>query len=195
MKQNGDTRKKRTPAQILADMAYIEHAVVRGKWQRDIAKELSAIRPYTLSRQQIAYDYRKIQETWKAEMVEEIDAEKRKLLRKLDHQEVELWAAWDKSKLDHTKRNEERTTSGANGTSKKVRTEKETQCGDVAYMEALLKIHERRAKILGLDAPAQIANADGGNVPPMSATHTLIYLPDNGRAADSPNPITGRELS
>ena len=195
MKQKGTTHNKRTPAQILADMAYIEHAVVRGKWQRDIAKELSAIRPYKLSRQQIAYDYRKIQETWKTEMVEEIDAQKRKLLRKLDHQEVELWAAWDESKLDHTKRNEERTTSGANGTSKKVRTDKETQCGDVAYMEALLKIHERRAKILGLDAPVRVANADGRNVAPVTLTHAVCYLPDNGRGDDSPNPIRGKELS
>ena len=186
---------KRTKAQRLADMVYIENEVVRGKPHLTIAKELSAIRPYTLSRSQVNYDYRKIQACWRIEMVAAVDNLKCKELAGITIQETELWEAWDKSKLDHTKRNEERTTSGTKGTSKKVRTEKESQCGDVAYMDALLRLRERRAKLLGLDAPVRVANADGRNVAPVTLTHAVCYLPDNGRGDDSPNPIRGKELS
>ena len=180
---------KRTRQQTAADMAYIEHEVVRGKTFKTIAEELSAMRTYKLSRQQVCYDYKRIAAIWRTEMVADLHEAKQKDLLGLAAQEAELWASWEKSKQEQTRHNAEKVSGGKGGEHNRASIVRESQCGDVAYMEALLKIRERRAKILGFDAPTRLANADGGNIAPVSLTSVVCYLPDNGRATDSPNPV------
>lgn len=40
------------------------------------------------------------------------------------------------------------------------------EAGDPKAVTGLLKVQERRAKLLGLDAPTKLANADGSNIGP-----------------------------
>jgi hypothetical protein len=57
--------------------------------------------------------------------------------------------------------------------------------GNVAAVDRVLKIMERRAKLLGLDAPVRTAIQGGGDdAPPVSTvseTKVTFYMPDNGR--------------
>jgi len=55
--------------------------------------------------------------------------------------------------------------------------------GDVQAADRVLKIGERRAKLLGLDAPTRTALEGGGDgAPPIStAASVTFYMPDNGR--------------
>jgi hypothetical protein len=57
--------------------------------------------------------------------------------------------------------------------------------GDVAATDRVIKIGERRAKLLGLDAPTRTALQGGGeDAPPIattSETKVTFYMPANGR--------------
>lgn len=57
--------------------------------------------------------------------------------------------------------------------------------GDVQAIDRVIKIIERRAKLLGLDAPVRTALQGGGDdAPPVSTvseTRVTFYMPDNGR--------------
>lgn len=57
--------------------------------------------------------------------------------------------------------------------------------GDLLAVDRVLKIMERRAKLLGLDAPIRTALQGGGDDAPPIATvveaKVTFYIPDNGR--------------
>lgn len=55
--------------------------------------------------------------------------------------------------------------------------------GDLQAIDRVLKIGERRAKLLGLDAPTRTALQGGGDdAPPIvSEARVTFYMPDNGR--------------
>lgn len=55
--------------------------------------------------------------------------------------------------------------------------------GDVQAIDRVLKIGERRAKLLGLDAPVRTALQGGGDdAPPIvSEARVTFYMPNNGR--------------
>ena len=57
--------------------------------------------------------------------------------------------------------------------------------GEAAAVDRVLKIGERRAKLLGLDAPTRTALQGGGDDAPPITTVTeakvTFYMPDNGR--------------
>lgn len=183
MKKPGNEkfRPKRKKAQKSADRAFIEHWYVRGKTCETIAKMLSETRPYKLSRQQIQYDLKLIDATWKQEAFDTIDEAKRKQLAGLQAQEDELWLAWEKSKLDATSQKVQRTGTKGDGADKVMMT-KEGQCGDPSYMRLILEVRDRVMNLLGLNAATrqEISGPDGG--PIQSAASTVhIYIPDNGR--------------
>lgn len=62
---------------------------------------------------------------------------------------------------------------------------KVTDDPDVAVIDRIIKIGERRAKLLGLDAPVRTAIQGGGDdAPPISTvneTKVTFYMPENGR--------------
>lgn len=59
------------------------------------------------------------------------------------------------------------------------------EAGDVQAVDRVLKIEERRAKLLGLDAPVRTALQGGGeDSPPITTSSDVrvgIYIPANGR--------------
>jgi hypothetical protein len=83
-------------------------------------------------------------------------------LQKLAYIEMEAFEAWNKSKQDFTEQSQTQTGSASSGdvgslsgaevTRKVVR---KTSCGDPAFLNAIIKISERRCKILGLDVPSE----------------------------------------
>ena len=133
-----DHRKKRSAAQRAADSDFIEGHVLRGRTQAEIAALLSDVRPYTLSRQMIAYDIAELKRRWTEAAVESFGVAQAKALRKLDEVEKEAWHQSERSKAD----------------------------GNTACLKLVLEVHDRRVRLLGLDAPArsEISGPEGGPI-------------------------------
>ena len=132
----------------------IEHWHIRGETETRLAEMLGRERPYTLSRSQIHADLMKLKKQWQDSALTQRTAAVAKELAGLEEQERELWAAWEKSKLDATTTTTEFVGSDepkdARGTKTKVTVE--TRCGEPAYMRLLLDIRAQRRQLLGLDA-------------------------------------------
>lgn len=60
----------------------------------------------------------------------------------------------------------------------------EAQQGNLGAIDRLLRVMERRAKLLGLDAPSKVAPTTPDGTMPWQ--QVIVYIPDNGR--DSPKP-------
>ena len=169
---------KRTKDQRLFDMAAIERWRVQGKTVRQIADLLAQERPYQISPTQVFKDLKRIEADWIERAQKDIAALKARELRGLDEQESELWAAWEKSKLDAEKTTEE-NGSGATGPWTKSSTVKERQCGDVSFQNAILAVRAQRAKLLGLEAPSKSELSGPAGVP-LAGSGPVIIMEGNG---------------
>lgn len=127
-----------------------------------------------------------IRNEWKESAREAIDEIKARELAKLDLYEAEVLAEWEKSKQAYSKKVVEDRPAGAKGGGGRfAKIETGGQCGDPRYMTVLLGIQDRRAKILGSDAPTKFAetNPDGS---PLSKEHRdAIARAYNAQAADA----------
>jgi hypothetical protein len=153
---------KRSEAQKAADLEFFEHWHIRGKSERQLAKMIAEIRPYTLCRQQINQDLKKLRERWQeSALVKRTDAIARELAG-LDAQEDELWQAWEKSKHEAMTKTEESFTTAGKGKSKRSkkinrqRITTEAQCGEASFQKLIGDIQIQRRQLLGLDAPAKV---------------------------------------
>lgn len=173
---------KRSIGQKQADALFIERHHLRGKGVREIAEMLSKERSYTLSHAQVALDLKKLRLAWQKEAVALVGEEKQKALRKLDILESECWEAWDKSKQAKTRTTLAKKTKAAKGgvgespaapgAGESVQSAVSiTSPGDPAFVGKILDIHDRRARLLGLDAPVkqELSGPDGGPIPLGSA--------------------------
>lgn len=160
---------KRTAEQREVDLLFCSNLFLRGYSYRDIAVELNrdlAKRncDYTISFQMVYYDLQQCLIEWKRERFDNIDDYITQELRKLDKMEVELWEAWENSK---TGKKKEKTRKS--GRPRKVldehddpdyygydETATETSSGNPRFLDLLLNVQQRRAKLLGYDAPIKI---------------------------------------
>jgi len=132
---------KRTAAQRAADLVLIERMALRGESHASIAEAVSAQRPYAISRQTVSYDIARLARDWEAAAAESFASAKARALRKLEELERSGWESLERSRKD----------GGP---------------GSVAFVKVLLEVHDRRAKLLGLDAPTrtEISGPEGGPV-------------------------------
>jgi len=96
---------------------------------------------------------------WKQQAQADINEVIAQELQKLDELEAQALAEWERSKKDYQKKVAE---SGGRG-GKKAKIETGGQCGDPRYLQVILGIQDRRAKLLGTDKPQKVAptNPDG----------------------------------
>lgn len=159
---------KRTKEQREADAEVIAKLSRRGYGTKMIAAEIAKIRDYTISYVQVSLDLKKIRAEWSKNALRDINAIKQEELEGLADQERECWAAWEKSKLAEEKQKQRVRTGGATGAGAgqlaERSTEKKEQCGDPAFQKLLLEIRDKRAKIMGLNAPerTELSGPDGG---------------------------------
>lgn len=152
---------KRTREQIEFDRAFCADLFLRGYTYRDIADRLNADLEkrklnYRLTMPMVYYDIQQMLIEWKRNQLESIDQYVTAELQKLDKMEVEAWNAWEISKQSKKKN---KTKKGGNGLmGRQIMTEEaiETTSGNPRYLDLLLNIQQRRAKILGFDAPIKI---------------------------------------
>ena len=157
---------KRTKFERERDLERVTQLYLRGKFQSEIAAILD------VSQGQISYDIATIEERWQKRADINWNKAKQKELDKLDNLEREYWldmerylAAWEASKTERTKSRQE--TDGTlskdkKPTVKKMSMEKEQRDGNPAFLDGMIrckqeivKISERRCKLLGLDAPTK----------------------------------------
>jgi hypothetical protein len=197
---NARCTPKRTNAQRMADLVIVEREHLKGKTHQEIADMLNGMRPYVLTRQQITYDLAKLADEWRERSAAAVDVHRAKELAGLTLQEAELWQEWERSKEERKRQTVTTSlptaaqpdgapdTAARKGTAQVVR---EIQGADASYQALLLKIRERRAKLLGLDAPTRLSDFDGGPLPvaaPASPATVVIYIPSNGRDVKTPEP-------
>ena len=171
-------KRKRTVEQRLADMIWLESRVMRGVRQPDrLAKELAEIRPYAISASQMKQDLAKLRKKWNETLIADIQDAKGAMLRDLDEQKIETWAAWDQSKKGHTKsllRKKHGAGKGdgakaaepASGVPVESIAEHRSEPGDPAYQRILLEIHDKKVALLGLAPPIKLESSgpDGGPI-------------------------------
>lgn len=160
---------KRSEEQRIYDIRFCSDLFLRGYSYREIAdalnRDLSARgMGYTITFQMVYYDLQQCLIEWKRERLETIDEYVTQELRKLDKMEVELWEAWERSKTGKL-----REKNRQNAKPRKVledgdnpeyygyeETTTETSAGNPRFLDLLLNVQQRRAKMLGFDAPVKI---------------------------------------
>ena len=160
---------KRSEEQRIYDIRFCADLFLRGYSYREIAdalnRDLSARgMGYTITFQMVYYDLQQCLIEWKRERLDNIDDYVTRELRKLDKMEVELWEAWERSKTGKT-----REKNRQNAKPRKVledgdnpeyygyeETTTETSAGNPRFLDLLLNVQQRRAKMLGFDAPIKV---------------------------------------
>ena len=162
--------QKRTAEQRETDIVFCSELFLKGYTYREISRLLNeanakAGRQYTISAQSVYKDMERCLIEWKRQRLQNIDDYVTQELRKLDRMEVALWTAWEESRTG--KRREKNRTSAK---PRKVLTEEEktadwygydetqteTSAGNPRFLDLLLSVQQRRAKLLGYDAPVKV---------------------------------------
>lgn len=154
---------KRTVEQREADKAFCANLFVKGYTYRQIADKLNEANrenglEYTVTFKTVFNDINAVLAEWKKQQFSDISNYMQLELKKLDKIEVELWTAWENSK------GSKRKTKIKNGTinngiatgGELAERSLETTNGDPRYLDLLLKVQERRAKLLGYNAPMRV---------------------------------------
>ena len=116
---------------------------------------------------QICRDLQFIQKQWRESALFNLNEAKARELAKLDEIEREAWDAWRKSQKDAETMEVTGTAQGGKSKPEKVKKITKGQAGDSRFLEIVLKCQNRRAEILGLDAPKKLEHGgfDGGPIP------------------------------
>jgi len=139
---------KRSPAKREEDYSTIASLYAKGQSQAAIAEKLG------LSRQQISFDLKKIQQRWRDASLRDFDERKAEELAKIDHLEREYWSAWADSKGTH-KVTSVKSKRGPR-TIREISVHSEDQVGDPRFLQGVERCIEQRCKIFGVYAPLKI---------------------------------------
>lgn len=143
--------EKRSKAQKIKDREQIAALRLRGRTMQQIADAVG------ISFATVRRELKALVGEWQESAAEDIAAVKARELQKLDAIEEEAWREWERSKEDWIKKSSKK---GGGNSDPETKVETGGQCGDPRYLQALLGIQDRRAKILGMDAPTKIAPTD-----------------------------------
>ncbi len=171
--------RKRTDPQKLWDRMFIAEKRMQGWTLERITAGLNETRAglYTLNQASVHLDLQGIEQQWKASILRDIDTAKGRELAELDRLGDEAWQAWERSKAQYRQAtvivDGVAEGDGAPPKKRKSKIVTEDQHGDPRFMDTILRIQDRRAKILGLNAPITVANPDGS---PLAAGQSLAPI-------------------
>ena len=144
---------RRTPEQRENDLVFCTDLFLKGYSYRQISDLLNKRNAkmgldYAIVPPMRVYkDLKQLLINWKREHEENIDLYITKELSKLDKIEAELWDAWERSKKRIVSKIRQK---------KKKKERSETFAGNPRYLDLVLSVQQRRAKLLGLDAPVKV---------------------------------------
>lgn len=184
---------KRSEEQRASDLLFCSNLFLRGYSYREISQKLNEENArngmgYTISMQMIHWDIQQMLIEWKRERMDNIDDYVTQELRKLDKMEAELWESWERSK--NVKRRE-KNRLGVNPCEvpndgdcteycEYEEMTKEESAGDPRFLDLLLKVQQRRAKMLGIDAPVKVDIAGSrGNTDSGAPGYDFSAVPDD----------------
>jgi hypothetical protein len=149
MAKTRSPRHKRTPAQRQHDLEVISEMVLQGAKQSVIAAALS------ITQQQISYDLREVRRRWQTNATLSFDSYVAQEMEKLGLLEREYWAGWQRSQ--QPRKNSpvavrEKTDTASSETAARAGM----RDGNPRFLDGVLFVMERRARLLGLDKPARI---------------------------------------
>lgn len=159
----GKSGPKRKRKQRRAHAKYLVECIKKGMTLTAIAKELG------VSRQQVSYDYKKIEQMWAREVVADVNAMKGNEVALSYHLQNEALEAWEKSKEERVKTATESVTTDKGGVTadgtrvprntqlNRAQIKKETSPGDPRFLQVATAQSAARRQILGLDAPVKQA--------------------------------------
>jgi len=182
---------KRTPEQIEYDLAFETDLFLKGAAYREIARRLNDDLKrrgltYTITHVGVFKDMQKAMIDWKKTRFKNIDDYIQKDLEKLDKMEMAAWEAWEKS-CTGKERTKSRKSKRANKVDADVETPDhygydenmtETSAGNPRFLDILLNIQQRRAKLLGYDAPIKL-DVGGPNRNDELTRYDLKAVPDD----------------
>jgi hypothetical protein len=140
---------KRTPAQRLHDLEIIAELTLQHVKQTVIAQQLN------LSQQTISRDLQEVKKRWLQKADVSFDEHVAHEIAKLEILEREYWAGWKRSQQPRknslvTVREKTDATPGENEAREGMRD------GNPRFLEGVLFVMERKARLLGLDKPTRI---------------------------------------
>jgi hypothetical protein len=120
-----------------------------------------------INRNLVHYYWTELKKEWRKQREEAIDELQDATLLELDQMAGEAWRAWEASKDGRT--DYERILTGDGDTGEmavqRMRQTAHGGHGDVRYLELAIKAMERRARLLGLDAPSRNEISGPGGQP------------------------------
>jgi DNA-binding transcriptional regulator LsrR (DeoR family) len=140
---------KRTKAERERDLDKIAALYLGERTQAEIAGQLG------VSRQQIGYDLKTLQERWLASSLSSFDANKARELAKIAHLERMYLEAWARSCEEKQTTSTERTLVGEAG---KAALRKESRDGNPAFLEGVRWCIAERIKLRGLAPTTNVDN-------------------------------------
>lgn len=144
---------KRTRRQREEDLETIGQMMLQKKTQQQMVTQICSTRPYKIGRSQIMADVREIETRIKSMYLKPLAILRARELANLEHLEEETYAAWQRSKEPKQSQKVEMAGAGAGGSAPtKTTRETEKRDGEIGFINTLVKISERRAKLMGLDA-------------------------------------------
>ncbi len=155
---------KRTNIQRERDLVIVADLYLKGHTQQYIADEVSEeYDRFSLTRQQIGYDVKKLIKRWQKSQLVDVDQAKIGELAKINHLERTYWDAWDRSCKDAEtvtqktkgvvqRRQGEDGAFVAERPAEATKTSK-GQAGDPRFLTGIQWCIEQRCKILGVYAP------------------------------------------
>ena len=204
---------KRTSVQREADIHFCIQLYLKGYTIRDIHERLMRNlsergMDYEISCQQVFNDIKAEMIEWKKENMMLVNEYIELEVRKLDKMEIELWEAWERSKSGKRKseiKGGNINNGNVSGGTLSKRT-LETGDGDPRYLDMILKLYDRKAKLLGYNAHLNVniynktneeqtpgANYDISSLPPEMIVQMAYQLQDaefNKKKAENENQIT-----
>ena len=174
----------------LARLEIISGLYKRGYSFREIRSEVMkrlALETYSL--ETVHKDVKVLLEEWKEQRIDKIDEIVQLELQRNDDIIKEAWQAWDKSKTDYERksakqqglptRSDENNEGGISTTKIEQSKELVIRYGDPRYLDLILKVQERNAKLLGYDSPIKVDvyNTSPKDEKPASAEYDLSVLP------------------
>lgn len=166
---NGKKRKtgpKRSDFQRERDLTEIANLYLKGRFQHDIAVEIST-KYYPddpLTQQQISQDISKLVKRWRQSQLLDIDDAKTRELARIDNLELTYWDAWERSleefkskvikakgtRIEKVKDGEAETETRSTPVEQSQKSEDRN--GDPRYLQGVQWCIEQRCKILGVYA-------------------------------------------
>jgi len=160
--KDSSSAPKRSNAQKEVDRIFIAGLLVKCVTIREITRRLNernVSAGYTLSHVQVFQDSKIIFEEWRKEKIDLVDTKMELELAKLDKIENECWEAFERSKEGRRKTlitGGEMVGNQMSGGQIKER-EIETTFGDTKFLDIIQKSMDKRAALLGLNAPTRIS--------------------------------------